>query len=123
MGSGRSIREREPPAIWAALARARFVPRTFHPLGCLVGVRPHGPGVGRSWTRYTGQPFDPAEYRLVEGGWDREYCTVCAAEIAAGDAYWENEGADEVHLCVACHPLVQAELAAEPGAAADRRDL
>jgi hypothetical protein len=107
------IRSRVPPAEWATFHRCRFEPRTFAPYPCLSARD------GGGWVPYRGQPFDPAGWELVDGGWDHEHCDVCAARIADGAAYWANAGPEHVDLCGACYPLVRAALDAEPGAAAD----
>ncbi len=107
------IRDRVPPEEWATFRRCRFESRTFRPYSCLS--TPDGEG----WVPYRGQPFDPAAWEVVEGGWDHEHCDVCYARVADGMAYWANTGPEHVDLCPACYPLVLAALDAEPVAAAD----
>jgi hypothetical protein len=104
------IRERVDQGTWAAIQRSRFVPATFHSYPCLVMIEPVTPEGGALWTPYHGEPYDPAVYKLVEGGWDHEHCSVCWAKISDGDRYWKSDGPDEIELCPDCHPLVQAEL-------------
>lgn len=104
----RDIRDRVPPAEWATFRRCRFVPRTFAPYPCLAAA-------DGGWVPYRGQPFDPAVWAVVEGGWDHEHCDVCSARITASVPYWANAGPEHVDLCASCYPLVRAALDAEPG--------
>jgi hypothetical protein len=81
-------------------------------------------GEWHSSTQYTGQPFDPEEYELVEGGWDHEHCDVCWARVEDGMSYWLNVNPPPyVDLCEACYPRVMALLGlaldVEPGVAPD----
>ena len=70
---------------------------------------------GEAWhisRPYTGDPFDPDEYELIEDGWDHEHCDVCSATVVDGMHYWPNvdPNAGQVDLCEACHPRVMAIL-------------
>ena len=67
---------------------------------------------------YRGEPFDPEEYELQDGGWDHEHCDVCRATVEDGTAYWPNVDpvVGHVDLCEACYPLVMALLGVAPDA-------
>jgi hypothetical protein len=67
---------------------------------------------------YRGEPFDPEEYELREGGWDHEHCDVCSATVEEGMSYWPNVDPDAGHvdLCEACYPRVMALLGVVPDA-------
>jgi hypothetical protein len=67
---------------------------------------------------YTGEPFDPEEWELREGGWDHEHCDVCWATVTDGMSYWPNVDPDagQVDLCEACYPRVMARLGRSPNA-------
>lgn len=63
-----------------------------------------------SWL--SGEPFDPKEFELREGGWDHEHCDVCWAEVLDGMSYWPNVDPDGGHvdLCETCYARVMALL-------------
>jgi hypothetical protein len=92
----------------ATFARCRFVHQRFVPYPCLHSIQPLADLGGRHvWRPYTGGPYDPNMWEVVEGGWDHEHCSVCGARIIDGDWYWANEDrGNEVDLCEACHPRV-----------------
>ena len=108
------IRVRVSAEEWETFRRCRFVQRTFHPYPCLV-IEPLNDEGGSLWKPYRGEPFDPAVYELIEGGWDHEHCDVCYAHIVDGNEYWANDGPEHVDLCIVCYPLVQDEMHAAPG--------
>src|SRR5207248_8778763 len=95
------IRERLSAVEWEALRRCRFVRRTFRPYACLVLAAPPSPAGVSLWRPYRGEPYDPAVYDRVEGGWDHERCDVCDARIGDGDVYWTSDGPEHVDLCAA----------------------
>ena len=108
--------------------RCTFARRVFAVYPSLWAKRPMD-GEGGEWhisKPYTGEPFDPEEYELREGGWDHEHCDVCWARVTEGMSYWPNVDpeAGQVDLCEACYPRVLALLGgppnAEPDAAVDR---
>src|SRR5688572_5039778 len=103
------IRARVTAEGWEAFRRCRFVQKTFRPYPCLVMIERPGEGDNGLWKPYRGEPYDPAVYELIEGGWDHEHCDVCSALISDGDVYWTNDGPDHVDLCGACYPLVRQE--------------
>jgi len=104
VGQVPDIRDRVAPDEWAAFRQCRFEPRTFAPYPCLAATD------GGAWVPYRGQPFDPAAWGLVDGGWDHEHCDVCSARITDGMGYWANAGPEHVDLCGVCYPLVRAAL-------------
>lgn len=86
---------------------------------CADGVPPNSrDGEWHMSRPYRGEPFDPAEYELREGGWDHEHCDVCRARVEDGMSYWPNVDPDAGHvdLCEACYPRVMALLSVAPGA-------
>jgi hypothetical protein len=116
--------------------RCTFARRVFASYPSLWAKKPLEPGElppdsrdGGEWhvsRPYTGEPFDPEEYELREGGWAHEHCDVCGVHIEPGDPYWTNvdlEDAGQVDLCEVCHPRVmvllrlasEAETGAAPG--------
>jgi hypothetical protein len=76
--AGEELEEEEPDR-WAqyrdVLARCAFVQRTFSRSPMLVALEPTKSGFV-PWFPYTGQDYDPAQWRLVPGGWDHEHCNI-----------------------------------------------
>ena len=92
----------------------RFVHKVFSPQPLLEPVESESldPDVMVEAALYTGQAFDPAKYRLVEGGWDHDHCYVCWQAIRAGDAYWANEHPGICpDLCEYCYQELQRRIA------------
>jgi hypothetical protein len=58
--------------------------------------------------RYEGEPFDPKDWEVIEGGWDHEHCHVCRARINPGDDYWAITDGKDIELCLACYDKLQA---------------
>jgi hypothetical protein len=123
------------PEELASFRRCTFTRRVFASYPSLRAREPMDPDAlpppsrdEGEWYRsmpYTGEPFDPEEYELVEGGWDHEHCDVCWAKIVDGMSYWPNANPPPyVDLCEACYPRVMPllDLApdAEPGAEPDQ---
>ncbi len=75
-------------------------------------------GEGHVSKPYAGEPFDPDEWELQEGGWDHEHCDVCWAKVVDGMWYWPNVDPDagQVDLCEACYPRVMTLLGEAPDA-------
>jgi hypothetical protein len=67
---------------------------------------------------YQGEPFDPEEYELQDGGWDHEHCDLCWTKVEDGMSYWPNVDRDAGHvdLCESCYPRVLALLSVPPDA-------
>lgn len=84
------------------LEKCRFVHTTFSSSPMLEKVEPTATGFV-PWFRYTGQDYDPAQWRLIPGGWNHEHCFLCLAHIVENDTYWRNTGKDEVELCEGCY--------------------
>ena len=66
---------------------------------------------------YNGEPFDPEEWELRDGGWDHEHCNVCYFKIIDGVSYWPNIDpvkGGQVDLCEACYPRVMSLLGLAP---------
>lgn len=78
------------------IADREFLQRTFASTPALVA------NDGHIWREYTGQPFEASEFRVVDGMWDHEHCSVCFFTIKDGHTYWEN-GKRIKLLCDACH--------------------
>ncbi len=56
--------------------------------------------------RYVGQPYDPAEIELVEGGWDHDHCEICGwklRETDDPDCGFGYVSPDRDWVCVECH--------------------
>jgi hypothetical protein len=110
------------PEQLATFRRCTFARRVFASYPSLRAKKPLGADElppdsrdGDEWHAskpYTGEPFDPDEYELVEGGWDHEHCDVCFATVTDGVWYWPNVDPDagQVDLCEACYPRVMALL-------------
>jgi hypothetical protein len=81
---------------FATIDRRDFVQVTFQPIPALASRT--NPG---HWRRYHGQPFDEAEWELVEGMWDHEHCDVCFAHIEPGMTYWSSK--NDTFLCDMCY--------------------
>ncbi|HEV3082482.1 MAG TPA: hypothetical protein VGY66_22045 [Gemmataceae bacterium] len=97
----------------AIFRRCRFVRRVFASYPSLLAKKPmEGEGEWHISMPYTGEPFDPEEFELREGGWDHEHCDVCWAEVLDGMSYWPNVDPDGGHvdLCETCYPRVMALL-------------
>lgn len=84
---------------FAEIEDRAFVQRTFLSTAALVR------NDGKLWREYTGQPFDSSEFRIVEGMWDHEHCSVCFFTIKDGYSYWENTDRIKL-LCDACHEAI-----------------
>ncbi len=71
------------PEFWGTLRRCSFVRKVFAAYPSLRSIEPAAwdndkDEVGYYCSApYTGQEFDPAEFEVVEGGWDHEHCGVC----------------------------------------------
>ena len=50
---------------------------------------------------YRGQKYDPTKWKLVEGAWDHEHCTVCGFTIVDGHSFWHT--GEGWCLCDACY--------------------
>jgi hypothetical protein len=58
---------------------------------------------------YHGEPFDPARFRIVRGGWDHEHCYLCSAKVLPGEEWWATHPPkfeDEIGLCLGCHARI-----------------
>jgi hypothetical protein len=112
----------------ATFRRCTFALRVFASYPSLWGRKPMNRSdlppdspEGGEWhieKPYTGEPFDPEQYELREGGWDREHCDVCWAKITDGMPYWPNVDPDagQVDLCEVCYRRVMALLGVAPDA-------
>jgi hypothetical protein len=102
-----------------AFRRCTFARRVFATYPCLWAKKPMDNDKlpppsresGGEWhvsKPYTGEPFDPEEWELREGGWDHEHCKVCWAKITDGMSYWLNIDPHfgPFDLCEACFPRV-----------------
>ncbi len=67
----------------------QFVHKVFSNGPSLRAIEPDSEGWVVSQA-YTGQPYDPDQYRVEPGGWDHEHCFLCWATIEDGDSYWAN---------------------------------
>jgi hypothetical protein len=97
----------------ALFSRCRFVRRVFASYPSLRSIEPTDDEEGWHVSfPYHGEPYDPEQFELIEGGWDHEHCDVCWARIQDGDSYWPNEDEDvgQVGLCEACYPRVMGLL-------------
>jgi hypothetical protein len=54
---------------------------------------------------YVGQPFDPAEFEVVRGGWTRNFCEVCRWELFESDDPQHSVGYTDGRrwICSECH--------------------
>jgi hypothetical protein len=110
------------PEELATFRRCTFARRVFASYPSLRAKKPlDGGGDWHISKPYIGEPFDPDEYELREGGWDHEHCDVCFATITDGMWYWPNVDPDagQVDLCEACYPNVLKLLAVEPSTGAN----
>jgi hypothetical protein len=101
--SGDSTFDRSDPAILGAFSGikdTRFVQLEFRPKAALL--RKTLVNGLRNWTEYKGQPYDEAEFTMVEGYWDHEHCSVCWFKIEDGHSYWSNHRGVKL-LCDECH--------------------
>ncbi len=83
----------------------RFVRRPYSDKDMLLALEPNDAGYYASHV-YHGQPFDPAQYRVVGGGWDHEHCYLCWAKVLPGEEWWASHPAnfeDEMGLCLDCY--------------------
>ncbi len=100
--------------------RCQFARRVFVSYPSLRSIKPMGDeDDDETWhlsKPYTGEPFNPEEYELLEGDWDHEHCDVCWAKIVDGISYWSNVGAGigQVDLCEACYTRVTKFLNSMP---------
>jgi hypothetical protein len=62
-------------------------------------------GQSRSLELYTGQPFDPVQYELIEGGWSHDHCPLCGEEISDLPHAPHHEGYvhNDEWICPACY--------------------
>src|SRR5262245_43056976 len=82
-----------------------FVRRRYSDKDMLETLEPNSAGYYAS-SVYHGEPFDPARYRLVRGGWDHEHCYLCRAKVLAGEEWWTSHPPkfqDEIGLCLDCY--------------------
>jgi hypothetical protein len=83
----------------------RFVRRPYSDQDMLLALEPNDAGYYASRV-YHGEPFDPAQYRVVRGGWDHEHCYLCWAKVLPGEEWWATQPAnfeDEIGLCLDCY--------------------
>jgi hypothetical protein len=85
----------------------RFTQTTFHVLPSLRAIRGEGGWVCSK--PYHGEEFDASAWKLVEGGWDHEHCTLCFARIVDGMTYWANAN-EVVILCDRCFDHYRSQL-------------
>jgi hypothetical protein len=116
------------PAQLALFRRCKFARRVFASYPSLWAKKPmdrddlppdsRDDGEWHMSRPYTGEPFDPEEWELREGGWDHEHCEVCWATVSEGMSYWPNVDPEvgQVNLCEACYPRVMVLLGGSPGA-------
>ena len=69
-----------------------FVKKIFRKLPALVSLEPIGGHI--VYRPYRGGGYDRTIYRLAEGQWDHEHCSLTFETIHDGDTYYAN--ADEV---------------------------
>jgi hypothetical protein len=82
-----------------------FVRRLYSDQDMLLALEPNDAGYYASHV-YHGEPFDPAQYRVVRGGWDHEHCYLCWAKVLPGEEWWATYSANcenEIGLCLDCY--------------------
>jgi len=77
-----------------------FAQYLFSAAPALVALHPKNGS--REWHEFTGQLFDPHEWRLEEQRWDHQHCRVCQFSIEEGMTYWSTEDERGI-LCDACY--------------------
>jgi hypothetical protein len=96
----------------------RFVRRSFASYPALRTIGTAASDESASYhasVGYYGQEFDPAQFEIVENGWDHEHCHVCNVHILPGNDYWqcvEQSPAGQRlswELCFNCHELLTRE--------------
>jgi hypothetical protein len=85
-------------AAFARIGSRQFTRRIFSPAPGLVQNQACGSVFVKP---YRGRKYDPEKWKLVEGAWDHEHCTVCGFTIVDGHSLWDTgEGRC---LCDACY--------------------
>ncbi|WP_309714512.1 hypothetical protein [Armatimonas sp.] len=59
---------------------------------------------GRQLTPYTGEPFEPSEFQVVEHGWTHDHCGLCNWSIGESDDPRDGTGytGGKRWLCTGC---------------------
>lgn len=54
---------------------------------------------------YVGQPYNPAEFEVVRGGWKRNLCEICSWELCESSEEAHAFGYTDGHrwICSECH--------------------
>jgi hypothetical protein len=91
--------------LWNDLRDLLLERGVFRPMPSLARLNPRT-GQAVEVAPYHGQPYDPRQGRVLEGGWDHEHCFVCQKQIREGDTCWIHDE-PQVVLCDACHMLMR----------------
>ena len=99
--------DKEFGRIFKGIKDFNFARKEFHTKPALISLEPIKGYI--KYAAYDGQEYDEKKYKIEDGKWDHEHCSLSLKKIRDGDTYYANSN-EVIILCEEVYKHYKTEI-------------